>query len=234
MFYQIQMTYQIVSLKINEENHAYFWRGHRFPSNNLTLSRIQDIKEGTTSHFYTAIDDKILFKLFKTKTHNSPVKIFTENVAKYFMGTSAVKELNGNKLLANIGLSVPKTYGIGFPFDIINPYKCLYVQEHLPNTTSLKAYVKEATVAKQKIVLSMVFKDIWCMRRHNLFFRDMRPVDVLIDKDESIHWVDTRVNKIVSNKSFNKRFEKQFNKFLNDLINFGVNEQNISHCIPKT
>jgi len=228
------MTNQIVSLKINEENHTYFWRGHRFSSNHLTLSKSQVIKEGTTSHFYTTSDDKILFKFFKTKTHISSVYFFTENVAKYFMDTSAVKELKGNKLLANIGLSVPKTYGIGFPFGVTNPYKCLYVQELLPNTTSLKAYVKEASVDNQKTVLSMVFRDIWCMRRHNLFFRDMRPVDVLIDKEENIHWVDTRVKKIISNKAFNKQFEKQFNKFLNDLINFGVNEQDISHCIPRT
>ena len=228
------MTFQMVSLKINKEHHTYFWKGHRFSSNHLTLSKSQAIKEGRTSHFYTTDDKKILFKFFKTKTHLSSANIITENVAKYFMDTSAVQELKGNKLLANIGLSVPKTYGIGFPFGIINPYKCLYVQEHIPNTTSLKVYVKEATVAKQKIVLSMVFKDIWCMRRHNLFFRDMRPVDVLIDKDENIHWVDTRVKKIISNKSFNKRFERQFNKFLNDLRNFGVNEQDISICIPRT
>ncbi len=227
------MTLQIISLEIDNKKHLYFWRGKRFSSNELTLTLSEVIKSGNTSHFYTEEHGKSLFKLFKTKQHQSSIKIFTENIDKYLWLTSAAKELNGNKLLADIGLSVPEIYGIGFPLSVTNSYRCLLVQQHLPNTTALKFYANKTTTTKLKNVLNKVFSDMWKMRHHNLFFRDMRPVDVLIDEGQNIHWVDTRVKEIKSNDHFNKLFDKQLNIFINDLVNFGFNKKDIIRCIPN-
>ncbi len=226
------MTLQIIFFKIEKKKHTYLWKGHKIAQRNLIITKDEAIKRGQTSHFYTDKERKTLFKFFKTKKKKSFFRIFAENIDKYLWISSAAKEERGNKLLRDLGISVPKTYGIGFPLSTIAPYRCVYVQEYLSTTIPLDIFCKQNLgTTKQDSVFKQIFTDIQCMHRHNLLFRDMYPEDILVDTNRKIYWVDTRVKKITSNRKFNRLFNKNLYIFLDDLKQWGISEKDISYYV---
>ncbi len=206
----------IISFKIDGKFRRYVLSEDVKLPAKIDLSDSTVSLNGKTASFF--VKDGALYKFIKSKRHVRKRRLLSENVDKLFGWTPASKEARGNQLLKEIGLPVVNLLGVGVPLSIFSPYRCLYIQEFLKGAVTLADYLAQDISAEtKKQVLDNIFSDILRMYEHQLSYRYMAPKDIMVDSNNQIFWIDTRVKKIEEKDIFQKEFRRHLFNLLSQL-----------------
>lgn len=218
---------QIISFKIDGKKHRYFISGDVKLPSTIDLSDSTVSLNGKTADFY--VKDGSLFKFIKSKRHQNKRRLLSENVDKLFGWTPASKEARGNRLLKEIGLPVVSLYGVGFPLSIFSPFRCIYIQKFLDDAVTLQDYLaQDISPVTKKQILDKVFGDILQMHKHQLSYRYMAPKDIMVDRENNIYWIDTRVKHIEEKEEFEKQFTRHLFNLLQQLPESSVSLEQLT------
>jgi hypothetical protein len=155
---------------------------------------------------------------------------------KLLLGNNRAKEeVTSNRIMKDIGLNVPKIIYYGIFSNILNKrsFSSFYSMEAIPSSfLSGDVIYKSLNVSARKLFIENITLDLKNLQKNRLVYSDLSMRNLLLNDKGEYYWIDTKVKKIPSIKSFRIKFNYSIDRFINEpLVEFNKEEKSILKTI---
>lgn len=202
--------FKVVKVQIAEESFSqYFIAFHSDEKSSVLLP--EDVLIKNTASFISTMDGgrKVLKLIEPRKWHE---------MIKMFWGHSRVnKEVNGNRLLRELGVETPVIYTYGVGLIPSRPYRYVgYVvmdnllEKGARDASHLLYWNNNLDEDIRHVVYENIISDLKRMRENYLVFSDLTLGNVMVYTDGSVAWIDTGVT-LYKGRKRTRIFKEKFN-----------------------
>ncbi|MGI9274942.1 MAG: lipopolysaccharide kinase InaA family protein [Endozoicomonas sp.] len=115
-----------------------------------------------------------------------------DTIRNLTLRSRSIREYKGNRMLANLGLQVPRTALHGISIDWTSPVSDILIIQYMKSYSTIEnSIVKLRQSGNLKEILGKVANDINKMSSHNVLFGDLHFNNIMVSDKGDICWIDT-------------------------------------------